>query len=207
VPAFFAWVTAIAVLVFQGVVPSYAGISVTKFGSSDVLRINVMESRGGLATKVAAFLPGGVETVVREIDPSIFSRARWIPAGSQGGWTQGKLSVPSGNGYIDYNLTYRGSGDGLEAIASESGNPGQSFAIDASNSGSESPMMDPGTITLFIILAAALCAISADVHDSSCGRAAKNTCGDKGVKCVNSGSVCGIGGCYYLCSGELGDCN
>lgn len=208
VSALVAWVTSLAVLFTQGIAPSYAGIRVSTFGSSDTVRMEVLEWSAGIPTRVAAYVSDHLEPVTTSIDPSIVRNARWIESGKSRGWTQGKLLLDAARLPASLDVTYRNADSGLDVIASDPANPANTLSIRVPAGDTASPEnWIPVIVAAIAVLAILSCAGLAAARDESCASAAKTACGDSGVKCVTSPAHCGLGSCRYQCKGDGGSCD
>lgn len=201
-PAPLVWVTALAVLITQGVGPSYAGIAVSAFGSSAIVRLSVLDWANGVPTRVAAYLPGQAQPVVRTIDPELVRSAVWTETGTEGAWRQARVTIPGMPENGTYDVAYRGDGAGLEMFATPDGNPEGALHLQADGEPSvQTPDFWPYLAALLT------CALINDVMQQRCLGQAQGTCGKNNVKCANFSGFCGFGSCTVQCKGSPDSCN
>jgi hypothetical protein len=205
--ALVAWMTSLAVLFAQGISPSYAGITVTKLGSPEALRMQVLERSAGVPTKVAAYIADAPEPVITSIDPGIARNARWTVSGKNNGWTQGRAQLDAPGLPRTLDVSYRSTEAGLDVITSDPANPANTLSLRVSPGEAAAPeVWIPIIAIAAAILAVLACSGASAIRDESCADAAKKTCGERGVKCVTSSQYCGFGSCSYYCQGDSGSC-
>ena len=205
VSGFGACATALAVFFAQGLTPSYAGITVTAFGSGDAVAMRVLEANGGVPTKIAAYLPGRADPMVGTIDPAVLRSAAWTVTGRQGAWTEGRVGVQGAGSPAAYQVSYRDTASGLEAIVNDPTDPSGSLHIDVPHDGTGiEPAVDPVSLLVALILT---CTLADAYKQSKCLDNAKDTCGAGNVKCSSYTGGCGVGRCTRRCKGEDGDCS
>lgn len=206
--ALIAWATTVAVLFAQGIVPSYAGISVSTIGSSDTVHMNIVEWHAGVPSKVAAYLPDRSEPIVTDIDPAVIRSARLVETGISGGWTHGTVIMSGGTLPPAIDVSYRQTASGLDAVTSDPADPFRTISIHVPPPSAQDPQVLPlGPIVFALLAAVAACAVLEYARDQSCATAAKKTCGDQGVKCTTTPGTCGIGSCRIHCNGDQGSCD
>jgi hypothetical protein len=205
VSGFGACATALAVFFAQGLTPSYAGITVTAFGSGDAVPMRILEASGGVPTKIAAYLSGRTDPMVATVDPAVVRGAMWTVTGQQGAWTEGRVRVVGAGARVSYEVSYRDTASGLEAIVNDPADPLGSIHIDVPHDGTGiEPAVDPVSILVALILT---CTLADTYKQGRCLNDAKDTCGAGNVKCSSYTGGCGIGRCTRRCKGDDGDCN
>lgn len=205
VSALGACATALAVFLAQGVSPSYAGITVTTFGSDESVPMRILETRGGVPTRIAAYPAGSVDPLVSAIDPAVVRGAVWTPAEGQGGWISGRLALNGGGAPPVLDVSYRDTGSGLEATASDPADPAGAIHVVIPRGGTESEMVvDPVSVAIAVII---VCGLVDTYKMTRCMNQAQHECGEDKVKCSTYAGGCGIGWCTHKCVGDAGDCN